>query len=162
MASKYYYYPPLSKEEVLSVEGEEITVGKQREILGKISKRWDYIVNFCCGGKKNHKWWWDFLSGGFDDEAPGDYLGALNLDKDMVELRGHFSMLPPWNCDYCFPKRWAWENFEEEFNAEVKKEKEESEKELEKEKKTNRKKKEIKENIKKKLSKEEIKLIKFK
>ena len=112
-----YYYPPLTKEEVLSVSTSDITVGQQREILEKLARRWDYIVMHCLA--KEPDGWWVFGRDPGHDNSERTFLDGLVDDGKQIKIHAELHIKDGLSDDCWFPVSWSWEECEDLIVAEI-------------------------------------------
>lgn len=157
----------ITKQQFESLYSEEITKKEYDRIIDLINDRIDDIFDVINGRRKNGCW---YVYGNYDYHSEDD-CGYFDLDryKENIELSGEDFSGPEPFCDggrIYIPTNWLWEDFEDEFNAEVAKAKKEKEKEKAKAKEQREARKvrlkELTQSIKSKLTKEELKVIKFK
>ena len=152
----------ITKEEFEKLYDENISKKEYDSIINKIDERFGEIVKHIA--KKHPNMWYDYGNCDYYSEDSGGYFDPEDYNE-FIEVGGEWVNIPePYNDS--FPTSWLWEDFEEEFETEVKsyKEKKIKKKEAEKTKKQAKKaeKEKLIVQIKSKLSKEELKVIKFK
>ena len=141
---------------------DSITKKEYDKLVESIHSRVNEIVEFMCKGHRLE--WYDFSNEGGKDGNPGWFDPVWY--KTEIELAGSFTFPPPYDSPPCFPTRWIYEDFEDEFkktvegNAEAVKKQKAEERNKREAKKAKRD--EMISIIKSKLSKEELKFITFK
>jgi len=144
----------ITQDEFLSLYSDTITKKNYDAILVKITDRFDEII------RKNSIsfQWWDYNNE--SEDRQGCFEPNTNRADSTIEFHGDFKLPEPF--DYRIPVRWLWEDYEEEFKAEVKKYQKKEEEKKEKLKLVWENKKNLIKQIKSKLTKEELTLINFK
>lgn len=155
----------ITESEFLELYSDKITKKRYDEIIAKIDLRFAEIMFVMCPALKR-KGWFDYGNCNYDAEESGGYFDPENCEK-VIEFAGENYTVPePYESYRSFPTSWLWQDFEEEFHAEVQKFKDEKEQEKQTAKMKREalkvKKAEMRKIIESKLTKEELKFITFK
>ena len=152
----------ITKEEYLSLYDENISKKNYDTIISKIDARFYNIIK----GISTRFSWFDYDNENGECNKSGYFEPKRYKETDYISFSGSYSIPLPYSICDGIPIRWLWEDYEEEFKSEVKKEeiKKFKMKEIEKTKRgeLKDKKSKIKEIIRSKLTKEELKFIEFK
>lgn len=158
----------ITKEQFDRLLADDLMVKEKDFILSLIDKRFGYIMKVVQPNIINMGWF-DYANCNYEGEESGGYF---DIDKylDTIPVGGEGVKLPsPYSGDIgenWFPTRWLWEDFEEEFKAEVKLEKERKKQERlikkDKREKRNKEKSIAIKSIKEKLTEKELEFVKFK
>ena len=154
----------ITKAEFDKLYTDDISKKEYDAIISKIDERFQEICEVILPEKYA---WYDYGNCEYDTEESG---GCFDIHeyKSTISIGGDDAFLPePYLGDgNCFPTRWLWEDFEDEFKTEVENSKLNrlKLKEAAKVKKQNLKNEmaKFKQLIKSKLTKEELKYISFK
>ena len=154
----------ISKQEFDALYTDDITKKQYDATIAKIEKRFgEIILTICPDANKNNNWF-DYGNCSYDGYPSGGYFDPPRY-KENIELGGEWKGLPE-PFDYSIPTRWLWEDFQADYDAQVKAIKDAEELEKAKQAATSKKKKAAKakviEAIRAKLTPEELKLVEFK
>lgn len=164
----------ITQEQFNRIYSKNITKKEYDDIITQINERFNEICNKIL--LKNPGRWFDYSNCGYGSEYSNGYFDPEEY-KMEISIGGEYAKLPEPFYSYpyedkdsclenCFPTRWLWEDFEEEFKTQVDKYKLEILKEKEstknKRQELKNKKSEFKKIIRSKLTKEELKYICFK
>ncbi len=141
-----------------------ITKNHYDEIIDAITNRVNYIVHKIAKQTDRNRFWWDFDNCQYDSEKSGGEFDPKQY-KENIGIGGEYFNFPE-IYDEGFPTRWLWEDFEEEFAAEVQKAKGEKlslkEKERQKRKIRKQRNEALQASAKAKLTPEEWKAVRLK
>lgn len=163
----------ITKEQFNRIYSKNVSKRDFDNIISKIDERFAEICGLIL--LKNPKRWFDYANCTYDSENsngyfdPEEYKLEIPIGGEYANLPEPFQSYPDEDRDSClencFPTRWLWEDFEEEFKTRVDKYKLKilKDKEVAKNKRQELKnrKLEAKGAIRSKLSKEELKYVKF-
>ena len=62
--------------------------------------------------------WFDYGNCNYESENSNGYFD-IDEYKEDISVGGECSLPDPYGCDYGFPTRWLWEDFEEEAKKEI-------------------------------------------
>ena len=155
----------ITKKEFDSLYTDTITKKEDDTIISKIDKRFaDIIYHIIPSLKTANRGWFDYGNCSYDSEKSGGYFDPQR-HKEWIDVGGEYITLPE-PFDYQIPTRWLWEDFEDDFKAQVEAYKKAEEAEKLKAQTTAKKRKEknekLREAIKNKLTDEELKIVSFK
>ena len=156
----------ITKGEFDSLYSSKITKREYDSIIGEIDSRFSEIV-LKMKPDLEREGWFDYGNCNYNSENSNGYFDIDDYNK-YIDVGGEGANLPQPYEDWgnCFPTRWLWQDFEEEFKKEVEKYKKEKESKKSQGKikryELKQRKAEFRTIIESKLTKEELKYVCFK
>ena len=154
----------ITKQEFDKLYDDSVTKKEYDAIITKIDARFGEIIVTIDPSINAGRNWFDYGNNNYDSERNGGYFDP-QFYKTEIDIGGENRGLPqPFG--YSIPTRWLWEDFQEDFDAQIKafNDAEEAKKSKAKGKAIKNKKyhEKLRKSIKSKLTAEELKIVEFK
>ena len=155
----------ITKQEFDTLYSDDVTKKQYDAVIAKIDQRFgEIIITLMPNFHKNRQGWFDYDNCSYDSDVSGGYFDPQAY-QERIAIGGKWDGLPA-PFEYEIPTKWLWEDFQEDFDAQIKAYKEAEALQKAKLAIVASKKKESKlqiiEAIKSKLTPEELKLVSFK